>query len=181
MIIWLIVLIVGGGYILSRMISSSIESASVSEMTAKNFKSLFTDMANVEKQKTRNLLLRKKIGNEKGEFITERDVSKLISEIGTIAGQSDVKIKGFYPSVNTRTRPLAKLEMKIPFECRFEQFVRFLGQLRNANILVQPSSMKVNLKDQNSSDLEVQIVLSAYLIDATPEKASPMKTIAGAQ
>ncbi len=179
--IWIVVVIVGGGYIVWSMISNSIDNASVSEETARNFESLFTDMANLEKQKNRNMILRKKIGNETGEFIGEKDVSQLISEIGEIANRSNVKVKGYYPSINKRTRPLETLEMKIPVECRFEQLITFLDRIREANILMQPTSMKVNLKDQNSSNLDVQLVLGTYLLDSKSKTESPMKTIAGVQ
>ncbi len=181
LMITIVAAVLGFTFIVPKLITQQIESNPVSEVTAERFENLFQHMANIEDQKKKNLQFRKRIGNISGEFINEKDVSKLISEIGEVAQKSNIKIKGYYPSINTRSKPLPKLEMKLPVECRFEHFIRFLDEIRKAEILLQPSSFRVSLKNQNNPQLDVQITVFTYLLDSKSVKTSPMKTIAGAQ
>ncbi len=181
LIITLVILVIGVIYIGSKLMSNGAQDTVVSAETEKRFEDLFDKMANVEEQKSQNLLLRKKIGNERGKFVSEKEISKFLAEIESVGGRSGVTISGYSPSVNRRSRPLASLEVKVNFQCQFNNLVQFLNNVREANLLMQPSTLKVSLKDKNKPDLEGQVTLITYLLNAQPAPVTPGNTIAGAQ
>ena len=174
------ILVVGVIYIGSHLVSAQIEDSTVSEQTEKRLEDLFAKMSNVETQKSRNLLLRKKIGNEQGGFVGEKEISKLLAEIEQISGQSGIRVKGYSPTVNPRSRPFPTVEIKVSIECRFEQLISFFDNLKKSKILIQAGSLKAGLKDQNNPDLEAQVTLTSYLIDSKPVPVTPATATAGA-
>lgn len=161
-----------GWGLLSRDTGSEVSSA-----TAERFEELFAKMGNVDTQKNRNLLLRKKIGNMEGTFAGEKDVSILIAELEKTAQQSGIQIKNWSPSVNSRAKPFAQLDIKITIECKFDQLIKFLDNVRTAKYLLQPTSIKASLKDKNKPELDVAMTLGTYLLDAKPPKTEPTKAI----
>lgn len=149
------------------------DDTAVSQATAERFEDLFVKIKNVETQKSQNLILRKKLGNEKGEFITEKDVLKMVAEIEQTAGNSGVQIKNWDPNVNKRSKPLAQLDIKVSLECQFTQLIAFLNAIRNAKYVCQPTALRTKLKDPNQPNLEVSMTLTTYLLNAAPEPVTP--------
>ena len=131
-LITLIVGAVGLSFAGWKFLSSEVTDTTVSEATAERFDDLFIKIKNVEAQKSRNALIRKKLGNEQGDFIKETEVSNFVAEIEQVAGNSGVGIKNWDPTVNKRTKPLAQLDLKVSLECQFEQLIQFLRNIRKA-------------------------------------------------
>ncbi|MBN2327524.1 MAG: type 4a pilus biogenesis protein PilO [Candidatus Omnitrophica bacterium] len=169
----LLVAIIGVSFMAWKVLSNQITDASVSEATAERFEDLFVKIKNVETQKGRNQLLRKKLGSDNGEFIGEDEVLALVAELEQVAGSSGVQIKNWDPSINKRAKPLAQLDLKISLECQFGQFIQFLNAIRGAKYICQPTALRVKLKDQKQPNLEVSLTLSTYLLNAAPEPVSP--------
>ncbi|MGC9327337.1 MAG: type 4a pilus biogenesis protein PilO, partial [Candidatus Hinthialibacter sp.] len=134
---------------------------------------LFVKIKNVETQKSRNQLLRQKLGSMDGEFIGENEVLALVAELEQTAGSSGVQIKNWDPNINKRAKPFAQLDLKISLECQFEQLIQFLNAVRRAKYICQPTALRVKLKDQKQPNLDVSLTLSTYLLDAKPAPASP--------
>lgn len=156
-----------------KFVSNQIVDSTVSEATAERFEDLFAKIKNVESQKNANLLLRKKLGNESGEFIGEDEILKLIAEIEQVAGKSGVQMKNWNPTINKRTKPLAQLDVKVNLECQFDQLINFFNNLRSAKYICQPVALRTKLKDANQPNLEVSMTLTTYLVEAKPEPVSP--------
>ena len=163
--IWLgimgvVLLILGWRYFLSPA-----DEGNISKTTAIQLESLFQKINSVEDQKSKNATLRKKLGNEQGAFIISSEKNKLLTELEQIGGQSGVQIKGYSPVENNRSKPLPSLEIKINFECQFEQLITFVTNIQKAKYILQISGVKVSLKDKNRPDLDVQMSLNTFLVD----------------
>lgn len=176
LLITLVVFVIGIGYIGLTLLSRRVETAPVSEATSRRFEDLFAKMSNVEALKSRNAILRKKIGNEEGAFVNVKEVSKLIDTLVQLGGQSGVRIKGYNPTINERSRPFASLELKVSLEGPFEQVISFLDNVRKAKYILLPTNIKAGLKDANNPDLEVQVTLLTYLMGVQPKPAAPVAT-----
>ena len=173
----LIVVLVGVGYIGLNWVGSSSDDTEVSEATARHFEDLFVKMASVEDQKSRNLWLRKTLGNEKGTFASEKEISRTLAVLEQVAGQSGVQLTGNSQVINQRSKPYPTLEIKLGVNGEFRQFVQFLDLLKKADILVQPVAMKAALKDKNQPRLEVQMTLTTYLIGKVAPKNIPTTSV----
>lgn len=169
----LVVAIIGVSFMAWKVLSNQVADTAVSEATAERFEDLFAKIKNVETQKNRNQLLRKKLGSKTGGFISEDDVLQLVAELEQVAGSSGVQIKNWDPNINKRAKPLAQLDVKISLECQFSQLIQFLNAIRGAKYICQPTAMRVKLKDQKQPNLEVSLTLSTYLLNAAPAPVSP--------
>ncbi len=147
--------------------------AALSEDTAVHFEDLFAQMQNIETQKVRNHMLRKKLGNKEGHFASEKEIIQLIAEIEKVAGSSGVKMKNWDPNTNKRAKPLPRLDIRVTLECKFEQLIKFLDNIRNAKYICQPTSLRTKLKDPKKPDLDVTMTLTTYLLNAKPAPVSP--------
>jgi Tfp pilus assembly protein PilO len=156
-----------------KVMFSQSDQARISQATAERFEELFVKIKNVEAQKSQNRQLRKKLGIEKGEFVSENDVLKMVAEIEQVAGQSGVQIKNWDPNVNKRAKPLAQLDIKITMECQFTQLVSFFTNLRKSKYACQPMELRARLKDPQQPNLEVSMTLTTYLLNSAPEPVSP--------
>jgi len=172
-----VVAVVGVIYFGWHLLTAETANSEVSSATAERFEELFVKMNNVDAQKNRNLLLRKKIGSMEGTFGGQKEVSNLIAEIEKVAGSSGVQIKNWSPNINTRSKPLASLEVKITLQCRFEQLITFLNNLRTAKYLFQPTAIKASLKDKNKPELDVAMTVVSYLIESKPAKVIPTQVV----
>ncbi|MEW6236739.1 MAG: type 4a pilus biogenesis protein PilO [Candidatus Omnitrophota bacterium] len=161
-----------------KLISSRISDSSVSSATQQQFLELFAMMDNVDEQKTRNLALRNKLGNEKGTFIEKNEAHKFVAALEQTAGMSGMQIKSYSYNENMRTRPMPRLDVKLSMQCQYEQLIPFLDNLRNCSIVCQVTSIKSTLQDKNRPDLDVQLTVSTYLIDAKTQSASPAAAVA---
>jgi len=161
-----------------KQIYSRISDSSVSNATQQQFLELFNMMEDVDAQKTRNLALRKKLGNEKGTFIQKNEAHKFVAALEQTAGMSGMQIKSYSYNENLRTRPMPRLDVKVTMQCQYEQLIQFLDNLRNCSIVCQVASIKSSLQDKNRPDLDVQLTVSTYLIDAKTQSASPAAAVA---
>ncbi|MDP8245547.1 MAG: GspMb/PilO family protein [Candidatus Hinthialibacter antarcticus] len=163
--------VIGVAYILMNVMSSN--DMEVSSATADRFDTLFEQMATVEDQKAKNMNWRKKIGNETGRFISEKDVSQLYAEIEKVAGQSGVQVKNYSSTINKRAKPLPQLEANLSLECQYPQLIQLLDNFSKSEILLQPSNLKASLKDANQPNLQVQLKLTTYLLNTRFENNAP--------
>ena len=131
-----------------RYFFSPADEGSISKTTAIQLESLFQKINSVEDQKSKNAVLRKKLGNEQGSFIISTEKNKLLTELEQVGGQSGVQIKGYSPIENNRSKPLPSVEVKINFECQFDQLINFLTNIQKAKYIVQITAIKVSLKDK---------------------------------
>ena len=74
-----VVAVVGVIYFGWHLLTAETANSEVSSATAERFEELFVKMNNVDAQKNRNLLLRKKIGSMEGTFGGQKEVSNLIA------------------------------------------------------------------------------------------------------
>ncbi|MDX9755537.1 MAG: type 4a pilus biogenesis protein PilO [bacterium] len=144
---------------------SKQSSAPVSEGTAMRLDDLFEKIDNVESQKERNLVYKKRVGNLEGSFVSSNEITPLLAELEQLSGRNGVRIKGYTPNLNNRAQPLARLEIRIACECPFDKLVQFLDAVQKAKYYLQPSTIKASLVDKNRPDLDVQITLFTYLLD----------------
>lgn len=173
---------IGSLYIIYGLLSETEAPVNMPSMHVEHFNDLYTKIDSVEDQKEQNLVHRKRLGNEKGQFVTERERLLIMQEIEQVAGRSGIKIKGYDPQLNTRAKPMSKMDIQITAECQFDQLIKFLDNLRKSQYIIQPSNMKMALKDKNKPELNVSMTLSALLLDsqhALPSgRISPINTIA---
>jgi Tfp pilus assembly protein PilO len=168
--ITLIVVVIGGIAIGWGMLKKGTDS--VSSETVTRLDTLFEEMDSVEAQKQRNLLLKNKLGNPHGRFITKTEITPLLAEIEEIAQRSGgVKIKGFNPDLNNKPQPLPKLEVDLNLECRFESLIQFLDNVKTGEYILLPYSLRTSLKDKNRPDLDVHMTLITYVTDQRPAAA----------
>ncbi len=149
------------------------DDSALSENTAVHFSELFAQMKDIDTQKVRNNIMRKKLGNKEGNFASENEIIQLIAEIEQVAGRCGVKIKNWDPNTNKRAKPLPRLDIRVSLECQFEQLVKFLDSIRNAKYICQPTSLRSKLKDPQKPDLDVTMTLTTYLLNAQPEPVTP--------
>ncbi len=163
--------VIGAIYIVMNIMpGSDIE---VSAATADRFDTLFEQMATVEEQKAKNLNWRKRIGNETGRFISEKDVGQLYAEIEKVAGQSGVQVMNYSSTINKRAKPLPQLEANLTLECRFDQLIQLLDNFKKGEILLQPSNLRASLKDPKQPKLQVTLKLTTYLLKTRFEHNAP--------
>jgi Tfp pilus assembly protein PilO len=166
--ITLIAAVIGCLLIGYRVISNSLSDTSVSDETANRLETLFVKMNNVDDQKNRNMIIKNNLGNPHGEMVSSSELLKVMTELEELSQRSQVKITTYTPNINTRSKPLAKLEIKLSMECKFEQLIKFLSELKRGKYILQPATIKTSLKDRNKPDLEVQMTVLTYLVDSKP-------------
>lgn len=166
-----VIAVLGVAYILMHVMSNN--EIEVSSATADRFDTLFDQMATVEDQKAKNMTWRKKLGNETGRFISEKDVGQLYAEIEKVAGQSGVQVKNYSSTINKRAKPLPQLEANLSLECRYDQLIQLLDNFKKSAILLEPSNLRASLKDQNQPNLQVQLKLTTYLLNTRFENNAP--------
>lgn len=165
--------VIGVLFIGWKLISSNLSSSDVSVATQDQFKEILADIENVEEQKQRNLLLKNKLGNENAQFIKANEILKFVAELEKVAGQSGMQIKSYSYNENKRTKPVPRLDVRLTIQGQFEKLITFLDNLRQAEILCQPSRLRCSLMDKNRPDLDIQITVSTFLIDASSQTRSP--------
>ena len=123
---------------------------------------------NVDQQKTTNLNLKKHMGNNGGVFVSDHELGKLFTELEKTAEQSGIKLKGTSQNTNTKAKPFPSVDLRLNMECQYPQLIQFLTNLKTAGIMLQPSSMKIQLKDPNQPNLDVQMTVTTYLLKQPP-------------
>ncbi len=169
----LIALVIGLTAIGYKLIKDSMMDSPISESTAIHFEDLFEKIHSVEEQKKQNNVYRKQIGNETGTFADENSMSQLFAELSQVGQKSQFKIKSMDPNLNARANPLPKMDIRISAECKFEDLIQFLDNLRSAKYLMQPTNIRMSLKDKNRPDLQVQMTVSTYLLDVKSSALPP--------
>lgn len=157
-----------GFYFGAQLFFASDPGTEVSEATAARFQDVLEKIDNVDQQKTTNLNLKKRMGNNNGVFVSENELGKLFAELEKTAGQSGIQLKGTSQNTNTKAKPFPSVELRMNMECQFTQLIQFLTQLKSAGILLQPGSMKVQLKDPNQPNLDVQMTVVTFLLNQPP-------------
>ncbi len=171
--ITIVVALTIGSYTLIKLMSSDMADSDVSMATQARFEDLFEKINNVEDQKTRNNQLRIQLGNPVGSFIKQDEIHKFMAEMEKVAGQSNFQIKNYSFKEDSRAQPVPKLEVQLNGQCKFEQLIPYLDNLRKADYMCQVTSMRCGLVDQNQDNLDVQLTITTYVIDATPQRSSP--------
>lgn len=161
-----VVAIVGGLYIGGAMLFSSDSSTEVSDATASRFQDVLEKIDNIDQQKSTNSNLKKRLGNTNATFPSGEEI---INELYQIAGQSGVQLKGTSQNTNTKAKPFPSVDIRITLECQYPQLIQFFAKLKSAGILLQPSSMKIQLKDPNQPNLDVQMTVTTYLLKQPPK------------
>lgn len=163
-----VVAIVGGLYIGGVMLLSSDSGTEVSDATASRFQDVLVKIDSIDQQKTTNSNLKKRLGNQKAMF-SSGDMGEIFNELYQIAGQSGVQLKGTSQNTNTKAKPFPNVDVRIALECQYPQLIQFFAKLKAAGILLQPSSMKIQLKDPNQPNLDVQMTVTTYLLKQPPK------------
>ncbi len=164
--------IIGGLYIGGSLLLSSGPGTEVSEATASRFEDVLQKIDSIDQQKTNNGNLKKRLGNESGKFVDENGVSKITSQLYQTAGQSGVQLKVVSPNINQRAKPYPSVDVRMSFECQFNQLIQFLTHLKKADIILQPQSMKMQLQDPNQPKLDVQMTVTTYLLKQPPQQGA---------
>jgi Tfp pilus assembly protein PilO len=162
------VAIIGGLYIGGVMLLSSDSSTEVSEAAASRFQDVLEKIDSIDQQKTTNGNLKSRLGYSKANF-SSGDMGEIFNELYQIAGQSGVQLKGTSQNTNMKAKPFPSVDVRIALECPYQQLVQFLAKLKSAGILLQPSSMKVQLKDPNQPMLDVQMTVTTYILKQPPK------------
>lgn len=163
-----VVAVVCGLYIGGVMLLSSDAGTEVSEATASRFQDVLEKIDSIEEQKSTNKNLKKRLGNNNANF-SSGDMGEIFNELYQIAGQSGVQLKGTSQNTNMKAKPFPSVDIRIALECPYQQLIQFLAKLKSAGIILQPSSMKIQLKDPNQPKLDVQMTVTTYLIKQPPK------------
>jgi hypothetical protein len=125
---------------------------------------LLGTLENIDALRTKNQDLKKQLGNEEIICIDNGKVSELLRSIETSGRQSGLRINIFDPTERPKSRPMPSLEVKVTFDCRFNQLVQFLAQLERPEIAVFVRDMRAGRKDAGQSNLSVTMTLVTYLV-----------------
>lgn len=167
-----VVAVVCGLYIGIQTLLSTDTGTEISDAAASQFHDVLEKIDNIDKQKSVNFNLKKRLGNGKGFFVTDKETSRVVSEIEKVAGQSGVQLKGQSPTTNKRAKPFPSVDVRMSMECEFPQLITFFSNLKKAEIVLQPSSLKVQLKDPNQNKLEVQLTVTSYFLNLQPKRSA---------
>ncbi|MGI6456241.1 MAG: type 4a pilus biogenesis protein PilO [bacterium] len=158
-----LIALIGVLYIGFKMYTNSVIGT---ESDTPQFEDLYTKINNVESQKEKNLAYRKRIGNLNGRFVSSDEMYQVLYVLEQVAGKSGVSLKRQDPQINQRARPLPRLDINMALEGKFENLIKFLDNLRKADFVVMPVSLKTSLREKDKPELSIQMTVMTYLLDA---------------
>jgi Tfp pilus assembly protein PilO len=125
---------------------------------------LVNTLQDIDALRARNVDLKKRLGNEGMTCIDNTKVSDLLKSIEQTGRRAGLRITIFDPTARPKSKPLPSLEVKVTFECVFNQLVQFLAELEKPEISIFVRDMRTGLKNEGQPQLSVTMTLVTYLV-----------------
>lgn len=125
---------------------------------------LLDTLEDIDALRAKNQKMKERLGNEEMACLDISKDSELLRSIEQTGKRAGLKINIFDPTHKPKSRPLPSLEVKVTFECTFNQLVQFLAQLEKPEMAVFVRDMRAGLKNAGQPQLNVTMTLVTYLV-----------------
>ena len=125
---------------------------------------LLDTLEDIDNLRSQNERVKKQLGNESMICIDESEISGLLKSIEEVGKRSGVKINNFNPTVRPKGKPMPSVEVKIGFECQFNQLVQFLANIEKPEIALFVRELRAGQKNPGQPQLNVTMTIVTYLV-----------------